>query len=461
MVDWIAEYMRRVESLPVAPRVAPGDVAAQLPAAPPEQGLDVAGWDAVFADLERIVVPGLLHWQSPNFYGFFPCDASGPAILGELLAAGLGVNAMMWSTSPAATELETRVLDWMAELLALPETFTSRAPNGGGAIQGTASESTLVAMVAARYRVGGGDLVAYTSRQAHSSVTKAAIVTGLTPERLRLVDTDATHAMRPDALAAAIRADRAAGRRPFYVCATVGTTSSTAVDPLAAIAEAMRETGMTADGGWLHVDAAHAGAACICPEFRWMLDGVAAADSVCFNPHKWLLTNFDCDCFWTRDRRALTAALSITPEYLRNQASESGAVVDYRDWQVPLGRRFRALKLWLVVRHYGAEGLRAYVREHVRLAALFETWVRADERFEVVAPRTVNLVCFRLRGDDDRTLALRDRLNASGRLFLTHTVLPVDGAERVVLRLAIGSTPTAERHVRAAWDAIRDEAATI
>ncbi len=458
--------MRRVETLPVAPRVAPGDVAAQLPPAAPERGLDQAGWDAVFADLERIVLPGLLHWQSPHFYGFFPCDASGPAILGEMLAAGLGVNAMMWSTSPAATELETRVLDWMADLLALPEAFTSRAPNGGGAIQGTASESTLVAMVAARHRVGAGTLVAYTSRQAHSSVTKAAIVTGIARgvddrERLRLVDTDATHAMRPDALAAAIRADRAAGRRPFFVCATVGTTSSTAVDPLPAIADVMRETGMTADGGWLHVDAAHSGAACICPEFRWMLDGVAAADSLCFNPHKWLLTNFDCDCFWTRDRRALTAALSITPEYLRNPASDAGAVIDYRDWQVPLGRRFRALKLWLVLRHYGAEGLRAHVREHVRLAALFEGWVRADARFEVVAPRTVNLVCFRLRGDDARTLALRDRLNASGRLFLTHTMLPVDGVDRAVLRLAVGSTPTAERHVRAAWDVIQAEASSV
>jgi aromatic-L-amino-acid decarboxylase len=266
---------------------------------------------------------------------------------------------------------------------------------------------------------------------------------------------DARFAMRPELLAAAMREDAAAGRTPFFVCATVGTTSSTAVDPLPPIAEAIAHHGGAA-GAWLHVDAAHSGSACICPEFRWMLRGVERADSLCFNPHKWLLTNFDCDCFFTRDRRALIGAMSVTPEYLRNAASEAGSVIDYRDWGIPLGRRFRALKLWMVLRHYGVEGLREYIREHVRVATLFEEWVRADARFEVVAPRTVSLVCFRLRGEDGPNRRLLAAINASGRALLTHTTLPgPDGKDRYVLRMAIGATPTREPHVRAAWDLIR------
>jgi aromatic-L-amino-acid decarboxylase len=272
---------------------------------------------------------------------------------------------------------------------------------------------------------------------------------------------DEKFAMRPDLLARVIAEDRAAGRVPSYVCATVGTTSSTSVDPVERIAAAI------ADGGgrpWLHVDAAHAGAACVCPEFRWMLRGAQRADSLCFNPHKWLLTNFDCDCFWVRDRKAITSALSITPEYLRNKASESGDVIDYRDWQIPLGRRFRALKLWLVLRHYGAAGLRAHIREHVRLAELVEGWVRADARFALAAPRTLNLVCFRLSGEDPdsdaRTRRLMEAVNASGRAYLTHTVLrDVSGRDRYTIRMAIGATGTREEHVREAWDAIREHAA--
>lgn len=484
VVDFLASYMERVEDFPVLSPARPGDVAAALPPHAPEEGLP--SWDPVFGDLERIILPGLTHWQSPNFFAFFPCNASGPAILGELLSAGLNVNGMLWATSPAATELETRVLDWLRELIGLPEEFLSTSAAGGGVIQGTASESTLIAMLAARHRAWHGlpareaapqpeppvsagsmsrkpipRLVAYASTQAHSSVIKAAMIAGIASsqddrEHIRLIDTDDTHAMRPEALAAAIREDIAAGRTPFYVCATVGTTSSTAVDPIDRIAEAIRGTGC-----WLHVDAAHAGAACICPEHRWMLRGIEAADSICFNPHKWLLTNFDCDCFWTRDRRALVSALSITPEYLRNAASQAGAVIDYRDWQIPLGRRFRALKLWLVIRHYGAEGLRAYIREHVRIAGVFEGLVREDPRFEIAAPRTVNLVCFRLRGPDALNRALMDRLNATGRIYLTHTSLNTPAGPRFTLRMAVGSTTTQERHIRAAWDLIRREADAV
>jgi aromatic-L-amino-acid decarboxylase len=486
VVDQIADYMERVESLPVLSRAKPGQIAAALPEHPPERGLGPDGWDEVFGDLEQIILPGLTHWQSPHFFAFFPCNASGPAILGEFLSAGLNVNGMLWATSPAATELEIRTLDWLAEMIGLPESFRSTGA-GGGVIQGTASESTLVAMVAARGMAlraisspprsqtpehgpeGRAMLVAYASTQAHSSVVKAAMVAGLAlgPEdrrNVRLIETDATHAMRPDLLAAAIREDRAAGRTPFFVCATVGTTSSTAVDPLRTIGDVLDEAGDPPI--WLHVDAAHAGCACVCPEMRWLLDGVERADSLCFNPHKWLLTNFDCDCFYVRDRRPLLEALSVTPEYLRNAASEAGAVVDYRDWGVPLGRRFRALKLWLVIRHYGVEGLRAYIREHLRLAALFESLIREDPRFEICAPRTVNLVCFRLTGDgpsgDARNRALLDRLNASGRLYLTHTTLrPAGGPERVVLRMAIGAATTQERHVREAWAHIRAAADSL
>jgi aromatic-L-amino-acid decarboxylase len=509
VVDWIAGYMGRVGDLPVLSPAKPGEVLGKLPAhAPtvgfggepsalhvstPDMSVAVRGtppspWDPVFADLERIILPGLTHWQSPNFFAFFPCNASGPAILGEMLSAGLNVNGMLWASSPAATELEIRVLDWLGEMIGLPAAFLSSSENGGGVIQGTASESTLIAMIAARKRaVDAGAapdrLVAYTSTQAHSSVVKAAMIMGLIsgPEdrsHLRLIDVDQTYAMRADLLEQAMGRDLAAGLTPFYVCATVGTTSSTAVDPVAAIAAVIERIGKEKDHApesgtghrpvppgsvgartWLHVDAAHAGAACVCSEFRHLIDGVERADSLCFNPHKWLLTNFDCDCFWTRDRRSLISALSVTPEYLRNAASDAGSVIDYRDWQVPLGRRFRALKLWLVIRHYGVEGLRAHIREHVRLAALLEGWVRADTRFEVAAPRTVNLVCFRLRGEgsDARNKALLDALNASGHLYLTHTVLPANGAgpARLVLRMCIGAPGTGEDHVRRAWRLIQ------
>lgn len=482
VVDWLARYMEEVEQYPVASRAAPGELLAQLPDSPPQEGLAAgaveSNWDAVFKDLESMILPGLTHWQSPDFYGYFPCNASGPAILGELLSAGLNINGMLWATSPAATELEIRMLDWMAGMLGLPDVFLSTSTTGktrsGGCIQGTASESTLISMLAARQRVraqsGASDdrLVLYTSEQAHSSVIKGAMIAGLArgPEdrqQLRLIGTDDTFAMRSDLLREAITADIAKGFIPFYCCATVGTTSTTAIDPLPGVAEVLASTGFSAAGGWLHVDAAHAGAACICPEYRWMLRGVEHADSICFNPHKWLLTNFDCDCFWTRDSGSLVSALSISPEYLRNRASESGQVVDFRDWQIPLGRRFRALKLWLVIRHYGVRGLQAYIREHIRLASLLQDLVVGDGRFEIAAPRTLNLVCFRLRGDGPEVDVLNRRLlealNSSGKMLLTHTILQEGaGRQRYVLRMAVGSASTAERHVREAWQLIQQTA---
>jgi aromatic-L-amino-acid decarboxylase len=453
-VEWIARYMERVEQLPVLSSAEPGQIRAGLPPHPPERG---EPFDAVLRDLDAIILPGITHWQSPSFFAYFPANASGPAILGELLSAGLGVQGMLWSTSPACTELETHVMDWLVDLLALPERFRSTG-QGGGVIQDSASSAGLCALVAARERATGGraneagvdrPLGVYATSQTHSSIEKAVRVAGLGSEAVRLVDVDETHAMRPEDLARRLEADVAAGVVPCMVVATVGTTSSNAIDPVRAIGDLCVRHGV-----WLHVDGAMSGTAAVCPELRFVNDGLELADSYCFNPHKWMFVNFDCSAFFVADRAALVSALSILPEYLRNAATESGAVIDYRDWQVPLGRRFRALKLWATIRHYGAEGLRHHVREHVRLAQEFAEWVRADARFELAAPAPLNLVCFRHRGGDAVNQRILDRLNASGRLFLTHTKL--DG--RLVLRMSIGAARTERRHVEAAWAAIQEGA---
>lgn len=457
VVDWLADYQRRVTALPVLSQVRPGGLRAALPPTAPERGEPFA---AILADLDRLILPGITHWQSPNFFAFFPANNSGPSILGELLAAGLGVQGMMWITSPACTELETHVLDWLADMLGLPAQFKSAGP-GGGVIQDTASSAVLAALLAARERATGwqtnetgvtGRLTAYASTQAHSSVEKAVKIAGLGRAHLRLIPVDETFALRPDALAAQLAADRAAGLLPCFVCATVGTTSSNALDPVRAIGEICRREGV-----WLHVDAAMSGTAALCPEFRWIQDGLELADSYAFNPHKWMFTNFDCDCFWVADRAALIRTFRIQPEYLRNPASQSGEVIDYRDWHLQLGRRFRALKLWCVIRHYGVEGLRRHVREHVRLAQAFAGWVRAAADFELAAPAPLNLVCFRHRAGDEFNRRLHAALNASGALYLTHTVL--DG--RYTLRLCVGQTHTGARHVEAAWRRIRETAAAL
>jgi len=452
VVEWIARYLERVEELPVLSRARPGEVRARLPAHPPETG---EPFEAVMRDLDEVILPGLTHWQSPGFFAYFPTGTSGPSILGELLSAGLGVQGMLWSTSPACTELETHVLDWLVGMLDLPAAFRSDGA-GGGVIQDTASSATLCALLAARERAvgytGGARgtdprLVAYASNQAHSSVEKAVRIAGLGTDRLRLIDVDDRFAMRPDALERAMAADRAAGRVPCFVTATVGTTSSNALDPLGPIGAVARR-----HGAWLHVDAAMSGTAALCPELRFIHDGLEGADSYCLNPHKWMGVNFDCGCLWVADRAALIRSLSVLPEYLRNRATESGAVIDYRDWQVPLGRRFRALKLWMVIRHYGVEGLRHHVRRHVALAQDLARRVAADARFELAAPVPLNLVCFRHRGGDARNQALLDALNASGRLFLTHTKL--DG--KLTLRLCVGQMRTEERHVTEAWRRIQE-----
>lgn len=457
VVDWIAEYWKKVESYPVLSQVKPGEIRLALPLEPPEQG---EPFEAILADVDRIILPGITHWQSPNFFAYFPANASGPAVLGDLLSSGLGVQGMLWLTSPACTELETHVLDWLVEMAGLPERFKSSS-TGGGVIQDTASTAALTALLAGRERATryasneqgcDGRLTAYASSQAHSSIEKAVKIAGLGRQNLRIIAVDENFAMRPDDLRQRIEQDLQAGLRPCFVAATIGTTSSNAMDPLRQIGQICQEYGV-----WFHVDGAMSGTAGLCPEYRWIQDGLEYADSYCFNPHKWMFTNFDCDCFYVADRAALIQTLSILPEYLRNKATEAGAVIDYRDWHIQLGRRFRALKLWFVIRHYGVEGLRHHIRRHIRLAQNFAEWVAAHPDFELAAPAPLNLVCFRHKGGDAFNQELMDRLNQSGRLFLTHTRLN----DRLTLRLCVGQTFTEAEHVAQAWRLIQQTAQEI
>lgn len=453
---WAQRYLDSLETRAVSEPVTPGEILARLPQSPPEEGFGAAGWEALSRDLEEVVEPGLVHWQSPRFFAYFPCGSSVPGVMGELASAVLNVNGMLWSTSPSATELEMRVMDWCAQLFGLPEAFRFDAPGalGGGCIQGTASEGVLAALVAARRRKvrAGRDrstMTVYTSTQAHSSVVKAAMVAGLAdgPEdfsRVRLIEPGGDLGMNPDELRRAIELDLDQGLTPCMVSTTQGTTSTGAMDPLPEIGAMLGQMHQS-KRPWLHVDAAWAGAAAVCPEFRDVLGGVESADSLCINPHKWLLTNFDCDLFWVRDREALTGAMSITPAYLRNEQSDAGRVVDYRDWHVPLGRRARALKLWFVIRAFGASGLRDHIRRHVGLAQRFEGYVEGEPRLGLVVERSLSLVCFVVRGSEGATRELVERVNARRRVMISHTVAPIaddsgQKRERYVARVAIGAS---------------------
>ncbi len=454
MIDWVADYLEGVERYPVRSTVEPGDVRAQLPEQPPTEP---DGFEAVMRDLDRVVVPGLTHWQHPNFHAWYPANVTYPSILAELLIAGLGVQGMSWATSPACTEVETLMLDWMATLLDLPAEFRSTSEHGGGVIQGSASEATITSILAARWQATGGEinsvgggtlgsLVAYTTTEANSSIEKGLRISGIGSDQVRFVATDSTHAMDPTALAAQIDADRAAGLQPFWVCSTRGTTSSMAFDPTAAIGAITRREGL-----WLHVDAAMSGVGALAPEHRWINDGLELVDSMCTNPHKWMGINFDCDLLWVRDRRPVLGALSILPEYLRSKAGEAGAVIDYRDWQVPLGRRFRALKLWFGLRIDGVDSYVDMIRRHVALTQELAGWVAADDRFEIVAPHPLNLLCIRLRAGDEATDQLIEAANASGRALFTRTTL----AGASVLRISIGGRATEQRHVAAMWELLQ------
>lgn len=457
VIDWIAGYHEQVETFPVLSQVAPGQVRASLPAQAPEKG---EPFETIMQDLNNLILPGITHWQSPDFFAYFPANASGPSILGDLVSSGLGVQGMLWATSPACTELETHVLDWLVTMLDLPGNFLSSGP-GGGVIQDSASSASLCALLAGRERATkfktnrhgcDGRLVAYTSTQAHSSIEKAMKIAGLGSASLRLIEVDEKFAMRPEALRQSIEQDLRNQLIPCFVCATVGTTSSNAMDPLPALGALCRQHGI-----WLHVDAAMSGAAALCPEFRFIHDGLQFADSFSFDPHKWMFTNFDCSCFYVADRQALIETLSILPEYLRNQPTEAGGVIDYRDWHVPLGRRFRALKLWFVIRHYGLQGLRHHIREHVALAQQFAGWINDEPGFELAAPAPLNLVCFRHKNGDEFNQSLMNNLNRSGDLYLTHTRLQ----DKLTLRLCVGQTSTTARHVESAWRRIREEARVL
>jgi len=446
LADWIADYLENPSRYPVLSRVQPGAIRDALPSRAPEQGED---FDAIFADFERIILPGITHWNHPGFFAYFAITSSAPGILGEFLSAALNQQAMLWRTSPAATELEEVSLRWLQRLLGLPDTFD-------GVIYDTASVSTLHALAAAREGAvpdvrraglaGRADIRGvrvYCSEHAHSSVDKAVILLGLGHDALARIPADAEYRMRTDLLAEKMRADRDAGVVPVAVVATVGSTSSTSVDPVDGIADLCARERV-----WLHIDAAYAGVAAMVPGYEWILRGAERADSLVVNPHKWLFTPFDLSVLYCQRMDLLRQAFSLVPEYLRTSEGEAG-VRNLMDTGIQLGRRFRALKLWMILRHFGAEGLRAHLAEHMRLARQFAAWVDASDRFERVAPVPFSVVCFRLRrGSDEEHARLLDAVNASGDVFLSHTKL--DG--RFVLRLAIGNLQTTERHVARAWE---------
>ena len=424
-LEWAARYLEGVRELPVLSRVEPGAVRSALPAAPPDEPEPFA---AVLQDLDDVLLPGITHWNHPRFFAYFAISGSEPGILAELLAATLNVNAMLWRTSPAATELEELVLDWVAQLMGLA--------NGlHGHIEDTASTSTLAALAAARELRPGG--VVLCSDQAHSSVEKAARILGL---EARKVAVDDEFRMRPDALAEALE-DAEVGA----VVATVGTTSTTSVDPVPEIADLAEQA-----GAWLHVDAAYAGSAMVCEELRWALEGCERADSLVVNPHKWLFTPVDCSCLFSRRPEVLRRAFSLVPEYLRSDEDATNLM----DYGPALGRRFRALKLWAVIRCYGRSGLQQRIREHVRLARLFASWVEAEPGWEVVAPVPFSVVCFRREASDEENQAIVERANATGEVFLSPTVL----RDRIVLRLAVGNLRTTAEDVERAWAMLREVA---
>ena len=444
-IDWIADYLARPERYPVLAHVKPGELTDALPAGGPERGEPM---EAILADFERLILPAVTHWNHPGFMAYFAISASEPGILGELLATALNLNGMLWKSSPAVTELEQVTLRWLRQWTGLPEDWF-------GCIYDTASIGSMHGIAAARQaadpqcraRGTARGLVVYTSEQAHSSIEKGAIAVGIGQDFVRKIPVDAEFRMRPDALAAAVERDLADGLRPCCVCATVGTTSTTSVDPVPEIADLCERHGI-----WLHVDAAYAGSIMVAPEFRWAFAGCDRADSLVTNPHKWLMTPVDCSVFYTRRPEVLRSAFSLIPEYLRT--ADDPRAVNLMDYGVPLGRRFRALKLWFVMRYFGREGLANMLREHVRLAQDLAREIDADPRFERVAPTPFSVVCLRYKGTDDENRRIQEQVNASGEVFISGTVL--NG--RFTLRLAIGNRATKREHVERAWGLIREGA---
>jgi aromatic-L-amino-acid decarboxylase len=454
-IDWVADYMMEVEKYPVLSQVKPGDIKARIPSEAPAEAEPM---DKIFADFKEIIMPGITHWQHPNWYAYFPANNSPPSVLAEMLTAGLGAQCMIWQTSPAAAELEEVVMEWLRKMLGLPDGMS-------GCIQDTASTATLVALLTARERATNYEanlkglkkpLMVYASEETHSSIEKGVKIAGYGKESLRYIATDDEFAMLPTRLEEAIIEDKNNGLTPACVVATLGTTSSTAIDPLEAIGEICHRHGI-----WLHVDAAFAGTAAILPEIQNMLKGAEYIDSFVFNPHKWMLTNFDCSAYFVKNPGDLIRTFEIHPEYLKTGIDAQ--VKNYRDWGIQLGRRFRALKLWFVIRSYGINGLQQMVKEHLRLAQLFKTWVVDHNHFEIMAPVKISLVCFRLNDgrSEEELNRLNERLlasiNQTGKVFLTHTSLKA----KYVIRMVIGQRTTEEHHVRNAWNIITEKAENL
>ena len=458
VVDWIADYLENIESYPVKSQVKPGEISDQLPSNPPLTG---ESFEAIMADFEKIIMPGITHWQSPSFFAYFPANSSYPSILGEMLTATLATQCMIWQTSPAAAELEEQVMEWLKKMLHLPSGWS-------GVIQDTASTATLCALLTAREKVSDYNInktglkdhsfVVYCSEQTHSSIEKDVKIAGIGSENLRLISVDENYAMRPELLKAAIEKDIREGFVPLCVVATIGTTGTTAIDPVDAIAEICETFDI-----WLHVDAAFAGNALVLEELSWMGKGLERADSFVFNPHKWMFTNFDCSAYFVADSEALVRTFEILPEYLKTK--EHQPVKNYRDWGVPLGRRFRALKLWFVIRSYGVNGIRERFREQLRLAESLEKQIRAHKNFEMLAPRPLVLLCFRFHPgaiSDESALnslneQLVDQLNASGKMYLTHTKLN----DKYTIRLHVGQTNTTSEQIEKAWKLIQQTAESL
>ncbi|MEA1897534.1 MAG: aminotransferase class I/II-fold pyridoxal phosphate-dependent enzyme [Bacteroidota bacterium] len=455
-VDWMAEYFETVEKFPVKAKVNPGEILEKLPLNPPAEAESM---DEIFHDFRQTILPGMTHWQSPNFFAYFPANSSYPSVLAEMLTATLGAQCMIWETSPAAAELEERVMNWLIQMMGLPQEFE-------GVIQDTASTATLTALLTAREKAsefqinengfkGNEKFRIYCSTETHSSVEKAVKIAGFGRNSLVKIDVDEDFKIKPGLLQEAINRDIEQGFRPLCIITTIGTTSTTAIDPLEEIVQISSKYKI-----WLHVDAALAGSALILPEFRWMINGIDKVDSFVFNPHKWLFTNFDCSAYFVRDAELLIKTLEILPEYLKTQSR--GKVNDYRDWGVPLGRRFRALKLWFVIRNFGLKGLQEKLRHHLQLSQqLKENIIKSDD-FEIMAPVPLNTICFRYHpsGINDTTElnkmneALMHQLNESGKVYFTHTRLNGN----YVIRFVIGQTNVTEKHIKNAWEMIKETA---
>ncbi|GJW76356.1 tyrosine decarboxylase 1-like protein [Tanacetum coccineum] len=474
VVDFLADYYSSIENYPVCSQVQPGYLTETMPKSAPMQPEPI---ETILQDVQKHIIPGITHWQSPGFFGYFQSNGSTGNFLGEMLLTGFNTVGFNWLASPAATELEMVVMEWLLKLLQLPISF-SFSSNGGGVIHGSTCESFVCTLMAAREKklcqngtqgdMTIGRLVVYCSDQTHFSLQKACKVVGINPSKIRVVSTtnSTNFELSPQALSMTIKSDVKAGLIPLYLCLTVGTTPTTAVDPLGTLCEVAKRFNM-----WVHVDAAYAGSACICPEFRHFLDGVEGASSFSFNPHKWFLTSLDCCCLWVKDSNDLKNALSTDPELLKNKASESNQVVDYKDWQIALSRRFRAMKLWMVIRSYGVTGLREYIRKHVKMAKDFEAFLCTNSKFEIVVPTNFAMVCFRVspsalsavanKTSDEKVNQLNkqllESLNGTGRVFMTHTV--IEGV--YVIRVAIGATRTEDKHVSMLWDMVQEHANSL